>query len=249
MKEIEFKEVDQVGGETLDVISDADKFNRWTYDTIRPFCKGNILEIGSGLGNISQFFLEGGASILLSDVREGYCAELKQKFKDYPNLQGVDLIDLVDPAFDEKFKGLFESFDTIFSLNVVEHIYDDNLAIENAKKMLKKDGHLIILVPSYQRLYNGLDKELDHYRRYNKKTLSALFENNSLKIINRQYFNFMGIFAWFISGKLQQNETIPGGQMKLYNTFVPIFKWIDRIIFRLAGLSTIVVGKKTNGTK
>ncbi|CAA6824762.1 MAG: Methyltransferase type 12 [uncultured Aureispira sp.] len=244
MKEIEFKEVDQVGGDTLDVISSADKFNRWTYETIRPFCKGNILEIGSGVGNISQFFLQEKASILLSDIRQGYCDELKQKFEAYPNLKGVALIDLVDPAFDEKFQYLFASFDSIFSLNVVEHIYDDSLAIKNAKKLLKKEGHLVILVPSYQSLYNGLDKDLDHYRRYNKKTLTVLFEQNELNIIKKQYFNFMGIFAWIISGKLQKNETIPGGQMRLYNAFVPVFKWIDRLVFRLAGLSTIVVGKK-----
>jgi len=244
MKEIEFKEIDQVGGDTLDVISSADKFNRWTYETIRPFCKGNILEIGSGVGNISQFFLQEGALILLSDIREGYCEELKQKFHSHSNLKGVELIDLVDPAFDEKFQHLFGTFNSLFSLNVVEHIYDDNLAIKNAKKLLQKDGHLIILVPSYQRLFNGLDRELDHYRRYNKKTLSILFENNKLEIVNKQYFNFMGIFAWIISGKLQKNETIPGGQMKLYNAFVPIFKWIDRLVFRQAGLSTIVVGKK-----
>lgn len=244
MKEIEFKEVDQIGEDTLDVISNADKFNRWTYETIRPFCKGNILEIGSGLGNISQFFLKEGSFILLSDIREGYCTELKQKFQSYSTLKGVELIDLVDPDFDEKFKHLFSSFDSIFSLNVVEHIYDDNLAIKNAKKLLQKQGHLIILVPSYQGLYNGLDKDLDHYRRYNKKTLSVLFEKNELNIIKKQYFNFMGIFAWMISGKLQRNKTIPGGQMRLYNAFVPIFKWIDRLVFRLAGLSTIVVGKK-----
>ena len=193
MKEIEFKEVDQVGGDTLDVISSADKFNRWTYDTIRPFCKGNILEIGSGVGNISQFFLQEDASILLSDIREGYCDELKQKFESYSNLKGVALIDLVDPAFDEKFQHLFGSFDSIFSLNVVEHIYDDTLAIKNAKQLLKEEGHLIILVPSYQGLYNGLDKDLDHYRRYNKKTLSVLFEKNELNIIKKQYFNFMPI--------------------------------------------------------
>jgi 2-polyprenyl-3-methyl-5-hydroxy-6-metoxy-1,4-benzoquinol methylase len=244
MKEIEFKEVDQVGGDTLDVIRHADKFNRWTYDTIRPFCKGNILEIGSGVGNISQFFLKDGASILLSDIREGYCDELKQKFEAHSSLKGVELIDLVDPAFDEKFQHLFASFDSIFSLNVVEHIYDDVLAIKNAKKLLKKEGHLIILVPSYQGIYNGLDKDLDHYRRYTKKTLSVLFEKNELNIIKKQYFNFMGIFAWIISGKLQKNKTIPEGQMGLYNTFVPVFKLIDRIVFRLAGLSTIVVGKK-----
>lgn len=244
MKEIEFKEVDQIGGETLDVISSADKFNRWTYDTIAPFCKGNILEVGSGVGNISKYFLENKQSIFLSDIRQGYCDKLQENFSSYPNLKGIDLLDLVDPDFDNKFKHLLGTFDTLFSLNVVEHIYDDNLAIKNARKLLKTGGHLIILVPSYQWLYNGFDKELDHYRRYNKKTLSALFDSNELTIMKKQYFNFMGIFAWFISGKLQKNDTIPGGQMNLYNMLVPIFKLIDRIVFRVAGLSTIVVGKK-----
>lgn len=244
MKEIEFKEIDEVGEETLDVISSANKFNQWTYDTIVPFCKGNILEIGSGVGNISKFFLEKQHPISLSDIRQGYCDELQKKFNRYPNLKGIELLDLVDPNFDKRFANLIGTFDTIFSLNVVEHIYDDNLAIKNARKLLKKGGHLIILVPSYQWLYNGFDKELDHYRRYNKKTLSALFDDNELTILKKQYFNFMGIFAWFISGKLQKNDSIPGGQMKLYNLLVPIFRVIDRLVFRMAGLSTIVVGQK-----
>ncbi|BDS13708.1 class I SAM-dependent methyltransferase [Aureispira anguillae] len=244
MKELEFKEIDHIGGETLDVISDADKFNQWTYDTIEPYCKGKILEIGSGVGNISQFFLQAEASILLSDIRQVYCDELQKKFGDAPSLAGIELLDLVVPDFDQRFAHLLGTFDTVFSLNVVEHIYDDTLAIKNCKKLLKKGGHLIILVPSFQWLYNGLDKDLDHYRRYNKKSLAALFDQNELTIIRKQYFNFMGIFAWFISGKLQKNNTIPGKQMRLYNMFVPLFRWIDKLVFRRAGLSTIVVGKK-----
>jgi 2-polyprenyl-3-methyl-5-hydroxy-6-metoxy-1,4-benzoquinol methylase len=51
---------------------------------------------------------------------------------------------------------------------VVEHIKDDRLAIANCKKLLKKNGHLIILVPAYRYLYNEFDKELEYYRRYNK---------------------------------------------------------------------------------
>lgn len=54
----------------------------------------------------------------------------------------------------------------------------------------------------------------------------------------------MGIFAWFISGKLQGNKTIPQGQMKLYNLLVPFFRIIDILTFRRVGLSTIVVGQK-----
>ena len=188
---IEYKEIDEVGIETLDVISEADKFNAWMYQTIQPFCKGEILEIGSGLGNISQFFLKDKYSLMLSDIRQNYCDRLAQKFDNVPNLKGLALIDLVDPDFDQKFDSLFDSFDTVFALNVVEHIEDDNLAIKNAYKLLKKEGHLVILVPSYQKLYNGFDKALDHYRRYNKKTFTKLIAQNELEIIQKQYFNFM----------------------------------------------------------
>ncbi len=54
----------------------------------------------------------------------------------------------------------------------------------------------------------------------------------------------MGIFAWFISGKMQGNKTIPSKQMNLYNTLVPVFKLADILSFRLVGLSVIIVGKK-----
>jgi|TARA_B100001964_G_C14186002_1_gene578653 2-polyprenyl-3-methyl-5-hydroxy-6-metoxy-1,4-benzoquinol methylase len=171
MVKIEHKEIDQVGTDTLDLIRDAGKFNKWMYKTIEPYCKGKILEIGSGVGNISQFFLEDAYPITLSDIRQGYCDKLKHDFSSYKTLQEIQLIDLTDPDFDNKFKDLFNSFDTIFALNVVEHIFDDNLAIKNCRKLLNNNGNLIILVPSYQKLFNGIDKSLDHYRRYNKKTL------------------------------------------------------------------------------
>ena len=57
MKEFQFKVEDKEGLNTLETISKADKFNRWMFDTISPYCKGRILEIGSGIGNISQFFI------------------------------------------------------------------------------------------------------------------------------------------------------------------------------------------------
>lgn len=239
-----FQEVDTVGEDTLDVISKADRFNKWMYQTIKPHCHGKVLEIGSGVGNISQFFLHDGFQIQLSDIRTGYCKRLDQTFRHYPSFLGVTLMDLTDPDFDEKFKHLLGTFDTVFALNVVEHIFDDELAIRNCHKLLRTGGSLIILVPAYQWLYNNFDKGLEHYRRYTISSLTALFEKSQFKIAHRQYFNFVGIFGWYVSGKLQRNDNIPEGQMSLYNRLVPIFKIVDKIIFNTMGLSAIVVGKK-----
>lgn len=236
-----FKEIDAEGLATLHAIEEAKTFNHWMYETILPHCSGKVLEIGSGIGNISECFIADGYDITLSDVRDNYCDILRQKFGN--SVKSVEKIDLVDPNFEQEYAHLFQQFDTVFALNVVEHIENDTLAIGNARRLLRPNGKLIILVPAYQWLYNRFDEELEHYRRYTQSSLNQLFHNNQIPIVHQQYFNAMAIVGWFVSGKLQHNRTIPAAQMHLYDLLVPIFKWVDRLVFRKIGLSVIAVGK------
>ena len=244
MKQFHYKELDEEGAEILETISKADKFNYWMYQTILPYCSGEILEIGSGIGNISKYFINDGCNITLSDIRANYCDKLSATFESHKNFSGVKQLDLVDPCFDDKYASLLEQFDTIFSLNVIEHIKDDQIALENCKKLIKPDGKLIILVPAYMFLYSRFDKELEHYRRYTRKKLKHQFKQSGLHVVDAFYFNFIGTLGWFFTGKILRRKTIPEGQMGLYNKLVPIFKIIDKILFRSMGLSVIVVGKK-----
>jgi len=240
----DFKDHDEEGLLTLDAISGADNLNRWMYDTIRPYSGGRILEVGSGIGNISQFFLNDGYEITLSDIRENYCDILRKKFQSDPHFKEVILLDLVAIDFDTKYQRLLNSFDTVFALNVVEHIEDDQLALRNAKKLLKTGGTLIILVPAYQALYNSFDRELFHFRRYTAAKLNRLFHAEKLLILRSFYFNASGIAGWFVSGKIQKNKILPKGQVSFYNSLVPLFKIIDRLLFNKIGLSVITIGKK-----
>tara|TARA_R100000935_G_C2839331_1_gene170126 strand:+ start:3077 stop:3790 length:714 start_codon:yes stop_codon:yes gene_type:complete len=235
---------DIVGKQTLETISSADKFNQWMFHTIEPFVKGEILEIGSGIGNISSQFLENNYPIMLSDFSSEYCIDLENKYSTYPNFLGVKSIDLIDPDFSKKHVDLLNRFDTVFALNVIEHIGDDSLALSNCRKLLKKGGIIIILVPSYQMLFNTFDVELGHFRRYTISKLEDIFKLNNIKVINSHYFNVIGTLGWFFNGNILKKKSIPGGQMKLYNNLVPIFKIIDKLILNKVGLSTIVVGVK-----
>jgi SAM-dependent methyltransferase len=238
----DFKEVDKEGLEILDVISKADKFNYWMYETITPYCQGTILEIGSGVGNLSQFFIKEKKDIFLSDIRDNYGDILKSKF----NLDGQRVlnIDIAELDFEKKYAELFEKFDSIFCLNVVEHIENDDLAIKNMMKLLKANGTLTVLVPAYQSLYNGFDVTLEHFRRYNEKRLTNLMSKYGL-IQKSFYFNAVGILGWWTSGQLFKNTTIPEGEMKLYNTLVPVIRIIDKIVFQKIGLSVVCVLRKT----
>ncbi len=237
----EYKDVDQEGLEILDVISAATKFNHWLYEAVEPYCKGKILEIGSGLGNISDFFVKDKKDIYLSDIRANYREALQIKFKnnDHPVLD----IDIAHPDFNNSYSGLLGRFDSVFALNVVEHIKDDDLAIKNMLSLLKPGGQMIILVPAYQALYNDIDVSLEHFRRYTRKSLSALMGRHA-PVQKTFYFNATGILAWWISGTIFRHKTIPAGEMKLYNTFVPVFRLVDKLVFKKLGLSVVCVIKK-----
>ncbi len=242
MNQFQYREIDSEGRETLEVIAGSIHFNKWMYDTIRPFCQGKILEIGSGIGNISTFFYKERADITLSDIRNNYREELTTKF---PDVSDILNIDLVHPDFDTAYSAMLNQFDSVFALNVIEHIKDDQLAVKNCCKLLKPGGKLVVLVPAYQSLYNRFDRELEHYRRYNRKTLNSIMQKGGMQHIYDRYFNFMGILGWIVSGAIQKNKTIPKDQMSLFNKFVPIFKLIDLLVLKSVGLSVISVGVKT----
>lgn len=237
------------GTDTLEVISEAGNFNRWMYDTIKSRCTGRILEIGSGIGNISEFFVHDGANITLSDFDSNYFPRLKEKFGKHPNLQGIYHIDFSDKNLGRKYPDLLGKFDTVFALNVVEHIADHEQALRNACDLLRTGGKVVILVPAFQCIYNGFDEQLGHYRRYTAKALTELLESTGFQVRHSQYFNFIGILGWFVSGNILRKRIIPGGQMRFYNALVPFWKVIDFFTSRLAGISVIQTGVKVENSK
>jgi SAM-dependent methyltransferase len=239
-KEVEYKS----GTDTLEVISDAENFNHWMYQTIKPHCSGNILEVGSGIGTISQFFLTDNFEISLSDLSRDYFKILENKFSGYKNLNGLFTLDFAEKELELKYPHLIGQFDTVFALNVLEHVPDHEQSIKNCYSLLKPDGKLVILVPAFQTLFNKFDVALEHQRRYTPKSLERVMAIPGFKVIHTQFFNVAGILGWFVSGKMMRKNTIPGGQMRLYDQLVPLWKIVDWFLKPFCGLSVICVAQK-----
>lgn len=235
---------DSTGLETLNVINKANRLNQWMFASIEKYCKEEILEIGSGIGNISQYFLKKNHSIFLSDIEEDYCSLLKEKFGSFKNLKGVQSVDLVKPNFEEAYSHLLNKFDTVFALNVLEHIEDHDIAIQNAYKLLRPDGNIIILVPAYPFLYCDIDKGLGHFRRYTKNSIKKVISSNGFLIKKIFQFNSAGIAGWFIFGKIFGKKQLEEQEMGIYNHLVPLFKFMDMLLFRKIGLSIIIIASK-----
>jgi SAM-dependent methyltransferase len=235
---------DPSGLKTLEIFSKARRFNRWLFKSFSSYCKGNILEIGSGTGNISKWLLETGNAVTLSDLREEYCKRLEERFSDLATLQDVLQLDLSDPAFDKRDPKLLDQFDTVVGLNVVEHIENDRMVIRNAVKLLRYKGRLIILLPAYQGLYNSFDKSLGHFRRYRRNQLVKLLEDEGLELVTSKYFNAAGIAGWWVYGSLLNRQIIPAYSLRIFDLLVPFFKILDLALLKKVGLSVVAVAEK-----
>jgi 2-polyprenyl-3-methyl-5-hydroxy-6-metoxy-1,4-benzoquinol methylase len=235
---------DKTGFNTLQIISKAEKFNKWTYETIRPFLVGHILEIGSGLGNISSYAVTDNKDITLSDTDLSYVQFLKEKFSHETHVAGVLEIDIEKIDFYNYYQSLREGFDTIFILNVLEHVDNDALALQNCKHLLKSGGLLIVLVPAYPFLFSNIDRSLGHHRRYTSATLSSLLLGQGLKIVQSKYFNSLGILGWFFAGRVFRSKEINSSEMSTFNKIVPLARWTDKLFRRSFGLSIISIAKK-----
>ena len=150
----------------------------------------------------------------------------------------------MDKDFEQKHSAILNTFDSVFALNVIEHIENDQLAIANCKKLLKPGGTLLILVPAFQGLYNSLDRELFHFRRYTSAMLNKRMKQSGFAVKKSFYFNALGIPAWMWGGLVSKSITISSKQMNTYNNLVPVAKLVDKLFFKRTGLSVIAVGVK-----
>jgi SAM-dependent methyltransferase len=234
---------DEIGFSTLINISGAHHLNNWLFETIRPFINGRVLEIGSGIGNISSIFVNRRIPLSLSDYSEAYCELLRNKFSSVPYVKDIFRIDLTDKDFETRHASILGSFDTLFALNVIEHIEDDGMAVENCYKLLAPGGRLIVMMPAYQGLYNEFDRALGHYRRHTRATMNKLLSRR-FELVRTWYFNLGGIVGWWLFGTVLHKKMISRRQMDIYEKLIPLFRFADWITFRRAGLSVFGVGRK-----
>lgn len=234
---------DHLGFDTLKIFATANSFNNWLYDSVSPYCVGEVLEVGSGIGNISEYLCRDGLSITLSDNRIEYCKILKERFQNPNHAIRVFHLDISAENFDEIYATLTGTFNTVILLNVLEHIENRNLVLKNCKNLLKRDGRLVLLVPAFQNLYNNLDKGLGHFVRYNKSSLRKLLEIEGFKVSKFKYFNFPAILGWWFVGSVLKREQVNYRQLHVFNFFVPLFRIIDSLFNPFMGISVIAVAE------
>ncbi len=208
----------------------------------------DILDIGCSSGLLIQDLVNKGFAkekIYGIDISETAISNCKAT--------GIDNCVVMDAAHIT----LNKTFDVIIASDCLEHIENDQNAINEWKRLLDIDGKLYVFVPAFKMLWSAHDEANMHYRRYTRKQLVALFDHNDFKVITSGYWNvflflpiliyrtFKSIFPSKKKVATHDLESIP-----IFNTLLTkllnIENKLQPYIRFPFGVSTYVVVKKTN---
>jgi 2-polyprenyl-3-methyl-5-hydroxy-6-metoxy-1,4-benzoquinol methylase len=195
-------------------------------DTIRPYVRERVLEIGAGMGNLTHALARGRQRYIASDIDHEHLSRLKSRLRHFLNVETRTC----DLSKSSDFEPLADAVDTVICLNVLEHIEDDLGALRNIHSALSPGGRAIVLVPCGQEIYGQLDVILGHYRRYSEAQLRAVFEQAGFEVERVLQFNRISRPSWYITAKLMKRSRISRFQLKIFDRLVWLWRRIDRFI-------------------
>jgi glycosyltransferase involved in cell wall biosynthesis len=223
----------------LDAFASAPNFNRWMADTIQPYIGKRVLEIGAGMGNLTRLLLAGRKRYVATDIDCEHLERLRNRLSERPRLETV-VLNAADPQGQDEFSG---QMDTVVCLNVLEHIPDDLGALRNIRSMLVDGGRAVILVPEGQRIFNSLDEELGHMRRYSEDHLRQRMTDAGFNVERILRFNRASRPGWWLNGTILKRRTISRFQLKNFDRLVWLWRRIDNSL-PWSPTSIIAVGIK-----
>jgi SAM-dependent methyltransferase len=215
------------------------QYDAWLYDEFEPYVGRRIVEIGCGLGNLIHHLVNNELVVGIEPSQK-IVNEVSGMFANYDNVL-IKQQSITDPEVLALAK---LRLDTAISLNVFEHIEQDDLAFHNTWQLLQPGGKFILIVPAHQQLYGTMDRSIGHYRRYTKAMLDNKMKKAGFRLLKQKYINILGAVGWWVNGRLLRRPIPPSGQLRLLNTVLPALKAVENRFDSPLGISVLTIAEK-----
>ena len=217
-------------------------FKNLVQANMSPTGKTKFLEIGCCTGDfISQIAPDERLEITGSEI---YIKGLLYAKRNLPDVNFIQF-DVTQPI-------VFDKFNLIVALDVIEHIEDDIAALFNINQLLMKNGVFIVSVPQHMFLWSKLDDIVKHKRRYSRRELIKKLQENSFEISFTSSFVFTLFPLMLISrifDKVKNQSKSDEVEFKKKTTFPIILNWIFDVLMRIdEGLIRFGVSLPFGGT-
>jgi SAM-dependent methyltransferase len=219
----------------------AKNFHDWTFEWIRPFVRGRVLDIGGGTANHLLRLTD--HELVSVELGAGEVEQLRRRFAHVPRWS-FECGDITDPELISRLGE--QTFDTVLSCNVFEHIERDDLAFSHAAKLLRPGGSIVLVLPAHRALYGSMDELAGHHRRYDKDLARARLVDAGLEPTELRYVNALGAVGWFVNGRMPHRNLSSGSinaQIGIFDRFVvPVLRRLERGRSLPVGQSLLCVG-------
>lgn len=147
-------------------------------------------------------------------------------------------------------------FDAIGTFDVLEHIEEDEIVLQQAHHALKSNGILLLTVPQHQWLWSPIDEYSCHIRRYSAKELHAKVEAAGFTILRSTSFVSLLLPAMALSRIVKRDTARPIDPLtelkispmlnQLFHMLMSVEAWLIRVgaNFPLGGSRLVIAQKK-----
>ena len=205
----------------LDSLAIARNYQRWVFESVRPHLGRRILEIGSGIGNLSQW-LPADELLVHTETDPALVKVLRERAPAYfgDRLSNVHVRELGAGVPGD---GLDQyELDTIISFNVLEHIEDDRSALGHLAGVLRasraQERRLVSFVPAHSWALSDLDRHYGHFRRYSGRRIREVSREIAPEAaLTMTPFNALGLAGWVWSTMVLRKTKIDARSVRAYD--------------------------------
>jgi len=202
-----------------------------------PYLNGRVLEVGAGIGQMTGVLRKVNTieHLVAVEPNASFCDRFRTVFRGHDLIEGT----VQDVRLDIPWN-------TIVSINVLEHIQDDLKELKAYRRVLRQTvGYLCLFVPARPEIYAPIDGDFGHCRRYVKEDLAQKLEAARFEIVQLRYFNFVGYFAWWLNFCLLRRRHFDAASVRFFDQSIfPKVYWFETKIARPSfGQSLLAIAK------
>jgi SAM-dependent methyltransferase len=172
-------------------LNEAKNYRAALLRDFQPHLRGNVLEVGAGIGQITAELrrLPEIQRLVAIEPDAGFCTQLRARLPRQELVEGT-ISDLRSET----------DWNAILSINVLEHIETDEQELAAYHSLLKSSrGALCLFVPARPEIYAPIDGDFGHFRRYTRSELRQKLTQARFEPVCLRYYNFVGYFAWWLN--------------------------------------------------
>ncbi|GIV26326.1 MAG: methyltransferase [Bacteroidia bacterium] len=189
-----------------------------------------VLEIGCGNGYVLKGLKELNYQLVGSEIYLDGLKNVRKRLSDIELIQ----MDALNMPFENEF-------DAIGAFDVIEHIQEDVLVMQNIHSSLKTNGFFFITVPQYQWMWSYLDDYAKHKRRYTQKELKQKLQKVGFKISYCSSFvTFLFPFV-VISRFLKKNKSLEEVTINDVIQEFMIPDWLNNLFYKMMRIDVVLI--------